>query len=111
MARGVKQPPKKKHANKERPAPVAALSELEREFFADEAEQKAAIHLSEAIGIANWGSAPNAALHSAYYSTHFCAVAALYRNGGSENRKTFLRATSTSFATTSCYRKLSRMSS
>lgn len=87
MARGAKQPPKKKHTTKERSVPVVALSDAEREFFADEAEQKAEIHLGEAQAIANWGNAPNAGLHSAYYSMHFCAVAALYRAGGIGKRK------------------------
>ena len=87
MARGSKQPAKKKHVNKGRKVPVVELAEYERDFRADEAEQKAVIHLSEAIGIAQWGNAPYAAHHSAYYSMHFCAVAALYRSGGVGKRK------------------------
>lgn len=51
-------------------------------LLADEAEQKSSIHLHEAVAIATWGGAPNAAIHSAYYAMHFCAVAALYRAGG-----------------------------
>lgn len=82
MARGHKQVPKKKHVNKERQAPIVVLSELDRTFFAYEAEQKAKIHLNEAMAIAAWGKAPNAAFHSAYYSMYFCAIAALYRSGG-----------------------------
>jgi hypothetical protein len=87
MARGSKHPPKKKYVNKARQAPVIEHSDSEREFSANEAEQKAAIHLREAISIAEWGNAPNAALHSAYYSMHFCAVAAIYRSGGVGKRK------------------------
>ena len=87
MARGARQPPKKKHTTKERNVPLAALSDAEREFFADEAEQKAEIHLGKAQSIASWGNAPNAGLHSAYYAMHFCAVAAHYRAGEIGKRK------------------------
>ena len=82
MARGIRQPAKKKHFNKPRLVAVTPLSDLEREFRAAEAKQKAKIHLEEAVAIAAWGKAPNAAIHSAYYAMHFCAVAALYRAGG-----------------------------
>lgn len=87
MSRGSMQPPKKKRENKARQAPVSELSDADKEFFANEAEQKAVIHLGEAVSVAEWGKAPNAALHSAYYSMHFCAVAALYRAGGVGKRK------------------------
>lgn len=95
MARGSKQPAKKKHANKPRPEPIIELSESDREFSATEAEQKAEIHLREAVNIAEWGNAPNAALHSAYYAMHFCAVAALYRAGASESAKMFQQVMNT----------------
>ncbi len=32
--------------------------------------------------MAAWGKAPSACIHSAYYATHFIAIAALFRAGG-----------------------------
>lgn len=87
MARSSEQPPKKKHTNKPRQPPVIELSDADRESCALEAEQKAEIHLKEALSIAEIGKAPNATVHSAYYAMHFCAIAALYRAGGVGKRK------------------------
>ena len=40
------------------------------------------MHLAEAVRLANWGQAPNACIHSAYYATHHCAAAAILLAGG-----------------------------
>jgi hypothetical protein len=68
--RGKKHPPKKKHANKPRPAPVVPLSDGDRSSKAQEEFEKAMIHLIEAERLAEWGRAPNACIHSAYYAMH-----------------------------------------
>ncbi len=85
-AREWKQATKKKPL-KPRLPPVEVLTPAQRESQAEEAEEKAAIHLREALAISSWGGAPNACIHSAYYSMHFIAVAALLRAGGVGKRK------------------------
>lgn len=40
------------------------------------------MHLAEAERLANWGQAPNACIHSAYYAMHHCAAAAILLAGG-----------------------------
>ena len=75
-------PPRKRHANRPRPAPVVPLSDLERAIKAQQEFEKAMIHLIEAERIAQWGGAPNACVHSAYYAMHHCAAAAILAAGG-----------------------------
>lgn len=77
----------KKKPKKPRKPPVEELSDLEREERADEALEKARIHLAEAVALAPWGEAPNACVHSSYYAMYFTAVAALFRSGGVGKRK------------------------
>jgi uncharacterized protein (UPF0332 family) len=43
--------------------------------------------MREAVAMSEWGEAPNACIHSAYYAMHFIAVAALLRAGGVGKRK------------------------
>jgi len=40
------------------------------------------IHLIEAERLAEWGNAPNACVHSAYYAMSHCAAAAILASGG-----------------------------
>ncbi len=80
--RGKKHPPKKKHANKPRPAPIVPLSDIDRSIKAQREFEKAMIHLIEAERIATWGDAPNACVHSAYYAMHHCAAAVILATGG-----------------------------
>lgn len=75
-------PPKKKHANRPRPAPVSPLTDEERRERAKAEFRKALVHLSEAEKLSAWGEAPYACVHSAYYAMHHCAVAALLAAGG-----------------------------
>jgi uncharacterized protein (UPF0332 family) len=83
MSRGTKKhPPKKKHVNKPRPAAVVPLSDSERSIKAQAEFEKAMIHLIEAERLAEWGNAPNACIHSAYYAMHHCASAAILAAGG-----------------------------
>jgi uncharacterized protein (UPF0332 family) len=49
--------------------------------------QKAVTHLEEAERLAQWGGAPNACVHSAYYAMHHCAAAAILASGGVGKRK------------------------
>jgi uncharacterized protein (UPF0332 family) len=85
--RGNPQPPKKKHANRPRPAPVEPLSDLDRRIKAQGEFEKAMIHLIEAERMAAWGDAPNACVHSAYYAMHHCASAAILLAGGVGKRR------------------------
>jgi uncharacterized protein (UPF0332 family) len=88
MSRGGKEhPPKKKHFNKPRPMPVVPLSDSERLTKAQEEFEKAMIHLVEAERLAEWGNAPNACVHSAYYAMHHCASAAILAAGGVGKRQ------------------------
>jgi uncharacterized protein (UPF0332 family) len=80
-------PPKKKHTNRPRPAPVAPLSDLERQIRAQQEFEKALIHLIEAERMAEWGDAPNACAHSAYYAMSHCAAAAILASGGIGKRR------------------------
>ena len=80
-------PPKKKHRAKPRKEPVPPLTEDERAIQAHEEFQKAIIHLIEAERMAEWGQAPNACVHSAYYAMHHCACAAILASGGVGNRR------------------------
>jgi uncharacterized protein (UPF0332 family) len=82
MSRGKKHPPKKKHENRPRPAPVEPLSDAEREAKARQEFEKAVINLIEAERMAEWGGAPNACVHSAYYAMYHCAAAAILASGG-----------------------------
>jgi uncharacterized protein (UPF0332 family) len=63
------------------------LSESERAVKAQQEFEKAMIHLIEAERIAEWGGAPNACVHSAYYAMHHCAAAALLAAGGVGKRR------------------------
>jgi len=88
MNRGSKKhPPKKKHVNKPRPAPVVPMSDLERSIKAQQEFEKAMIHLIEAERLSPWGEAPNACIHSAYYAMHHCASAAILAAGGAGKRR------------------------
>jgi uncharacterized protein (UPF0332 family) len=88
MSRRAKShPPKKKHANKPRPAAVVPLSDSERSIKAQQEFEKAMIHLIEAERLAEWGAAPNACVHSAYYAMHHCASAAILAAGGVGKRR------------------------
>jgi uncharacterized protein (UPF0332 family) len=88
MSRGAKKhPPKKKHVNKPRPAPVVPMSDSERSIKAQEEFEKATIHLIEAERLAEWGHAPNACVHSAYYAMYHCASAAILAAGGVGKRR------------------------
>jgi uncharacterized protein (UPF0332 family) len=83
----MRHPAKKKHPNKPRPDPVIPLSDLDRLRLSNQEFQKALIHLAEAEKLAEWGQAPNACVHSAYYAMEHCAAAALLANGGVGKRK------------------------
>jgi uncharacterized protein (UPF0332 family) len=83
----MKHPAKKKHPNKPRPDPVVPLSDIERLQLSNEEFAKALIHLAEAEKLAEWGQAPNACVHSAYYAMEHCAAAALFANGGVGKRR------------------------
>jgi uncharacterized protein (UPF0332 family) len=85
--RGQRHPPKKKHANRPRPEPVAPISDSDRSVKARQEFQKAVTHLEEAERLAQWGGAPNACVHSAYYAMHHCAAAAILASGGVGKRK------------------------
>lgn len=88
MTKGIrKHPPKKKHSNRPRPEPVTPLTELQRWSSAIQEFAKAEMHLQEAEAIAKAGIAPNAYAHSAYYSMHHCAAAAILASGGVGKRK------------------------
>jgi uncharacterized protein (UPF0332 family) len=87
MSRRAKHPPKKKHTKKPRPEPVIPMSDGDREVKARQEFQKAAVHLAEAVRLAQWGEAPNACVHSAYYAMHHCAAAVILTTGGVGKRK------------------------
>ncbi len=88
MSRGGKRhPPKKKHINKPRPAPVVPLSDNDRLNAAQREFEKGMIHLIEAERLAEWGRAPNACIHSAYYAMYHCASAAILAAGGVGKRR------------------------
>lgn len=82
----MKHPPKKKHTNKPRPAPIVPLSDSERAIKAQQEFEKGMTHLIEAERLAEWGGAPNACIHSAYYAMHHCASAAILAAGGTGKR-------------------------
>jgi uncharacterized protein (UPF0332 family) len=63
------------------------LSDTERAIKAKQEFEKAMIHLTEAEDIAEWGGAPNACVHSAYYAMYHCATAALLAAGGVGKRR------------------------
>lgn len=81
MAR-TQHPPKKKHVNRPRPLAVVPFTAAERRAKAQEEFEKAVTHLIEAERLAEWGRAPNACVHSAYYAMHHSACAALLASGG-----------------------------
>lgn len=83
----MKYPPKKKHSNKPRSVPIIPLSEPQRLSLAQQEFDKALIHLAEAERIVDWGGAPNACVHSAYYAMEHCAAAAILATGGVGKRK------------------------
>src|SRR5947199_3772781 len=60
---------------------VVPLSDSERSIKAQAEFEKAMIHLIEAERLAEWGNAPNACIHSAYYAMHHCASAAILAAG------------------------------
>jgi uncharacterized protein (UPF0332 family) len=72
----------KKKPPKPRREAIQETTDAEREDEAEQAIEKASIHLKEAEEMAPWGRAPNACVHAAYYAMHFVAVAALFRAGG-----------------------------
>jgi uncharacterized protein (UPF0332 family) len=80
-------PLKKKQANRPRPAPVVPLSDLDRQIKSQQEFEKAMIHLIEAERMAEWGHAPNASVHSAYYAMNHCATAAILAAGGVGKRR------------------------
>lgn len=80
-------PPKKKRVNRPRRALIEPLSDLERQIKAQQEFEKAMIHLIEAERMAEWGNAPNACAHSAYYAMHHCAAAAILAAGGVGKRR------------------------
>jgi uncharacterized protein (UPF0332 family) len=83
MSRGKgSHPPKKKHENRPRPAPIEPLSSQDREAKAQQEFDKALVNLREAEKMAVWGQAPNACVHSAYYAMYHCAAAAILASGG-----------------------------
>lgn len=82
-------PPKKKHSNRPRPEPVVPLSAEERSALAAQQYAKALVHLAEAQRLADWGKAPNACVHSAYYAMEHCAAAVILAAGGVGKRKDF----------------------
>jgi uncharacterized protein (UPF0332 family) len=83
MSRGKgTHPPKKKHPNRPRPAPIEPLSPQDRETKSRQEFEKALIKLREAEKMAAWGQAPNACVHSAYYAMYHCAAAAILASGG-----------------------------
>lgn len=77
-----KHPPKAKKANRPRPPPVVPLTPPEQASKAQEEFEKAMTHLAEAERMSEWGLAPNACVHSAYYAMHHAATAALFAAGG-----------------------------
>jgi uncharacterized protein (UPF0332 family) len=85
--RGKSHSPKKKHQNRPRREPVVPLSDLDRSIKAQQEFEKAMIHLIEAERIGQWGDAPNACVHSAYYAMHHCACAAILASGGVGKRR------------------------
>src|SRR2546430_9436904 len=83
MSRGAKKhPPKKKHPNKPRPPAIVPISDIDRSVKAQQEFEKAMTHLIEAERLAEWGRAPNACIHSAYFAMHHCASAAILAAGG-----------------------------
>lgn len=77
-----KHPPKKKHVNKPRPAPIVPITELDRSIKSRREFEKAVRHLVEAELLAALGKAANACVHAAYYAMHHCASAAILAAGG-----------------------------
>ncbi|MFI5013320.1 MAG: hypothetical protein ACHQAY_13340 [Hyphomicrobiales bacterium] len=77
-----KHPPKKKHVNRPRLAVTKPMSEADRASKAQEEFEKAMVHLIEAERLSEWGMAPNACVHAAYYAMHHCACAAILAAGG-----------------------------
>jgi hypothetical protein len=75
-------PPKKKHANRPRPPVVEPLTDSARREKAQQEFDKAVTHLIEPERLVQWGQAPNACVHSAYYAMHHSACAALLAAGG-----------------------------
>jgi len=63
------------------------MSDVDRGIKAQQEFEKAMIHLIEAERLADWGSAPNACVHSAYYAMHHCASAAILAAGGVGKRR------------------------
>jgi uncharacterized protein (UPF0332 family) len=82
MSRGKEHPPKKKHKNRPREALIVPLSQVERSIKAQQEFEKGMINLIEAERMAEWGEAPNACIHSAYYAMYHCAAAAILAAGG-----------------------------
>jgi uncharacterized protein (UPF0332 family) len=63
------------------------LSDIDRRVRAQQEFEKAMIHLKEAERMAEWGNAPNACVHSAYYAMNHCAIAAILASGGVGKRR------------------------
>jgi uncharacterized protein (UPF0332 family) len=63
------------------------LSDIDRQIKAQQEFEKAMIHLVEAEHMAEWGNAPNACVHSAYYAMNHCATAAILASGGVGKRR------------------------
>lgn len=73
---------RKKAPIRERTAPLAPLSDIERKGKISFESNASRIHLKEAIAIQAWGGAPNACVHAAYYGMYHAATAILHINGG-----------------------------
>jgi uncharacterized protein (UPF0332 family) len=73
---------RKKAPTRKRPAPLEPLSEEQPKNLIAFEHGAAEIHLREAIALQEWGGAPNACLHSAYYGMYHAATAVLHISGG-----------------------------
>ena len=73
---------REKAPTRARPMPLLALSTEEREKLIRFEHGAAELHLKEAIAILEWGDAPNACIHSAYYGMYHAATGVLHIAGG-----------------------------
>jgi uncharacterized protein (UPF0332 family) len=80
-------PPKKKHVNRPRPAPVLPWTDAERAESAALEFAKATRHLNEAERIIKRRDVPLACVHLAYYAMHHCARAVILVSGGAGKLK------------------------
>ncbi|MCX5511932.1 hypothetical protein C3941_07650 [Kaistia algarum] len=80
--KAMKDPPKKKHANRPRKEPLSPLSDAERLVRARQEFGKATVFVTEAEKLAVRRDTPNACAHAAYYAMNHCALAAVLASGG-----------------------------